>query len=511
MTYLANTAQIREADRIMIEENDFPGLLLMERAGRMAAELLLHHYPGHTCFLVLAGSGNNGGDGLVIARYLHLAGKEVRILFSHDPTRYVGDAALNYAIIRHLPLSQTVFSTETASQWLAEWAPAPVLIDALLGTGIHSAVRPPVAPIIDFFQDHSLPTVAIDLPSGLSADSGALPNVPLRAAHTYTFHLPKVCHYVTPAAISCGQIHTLDIGIWPAVVSRLNIRRQLLDDVFFRAHARERQPDAHKGTMGHVLIVGGSRDMCGAIAMTAFAAMKSGVGLCTVFTPSACRNAVFSLVPEVMCASPAGQHPTLGPESIARFEQVLARKSAVVIGPGMGEAAETLEFLRAVLPLIEVPVLLDADMLNLLSAHPDLWECLPERRVLTPHPGEMSRLFAGNAVDRRLEAAEAFASERQAVLVLKGAGTIVATPEGHSYVNTSGNPGMATGGSGDVLSGIIGSLLAQGYLPAIAAALGVFLHGKAGDLAAVQYGPAGLSATDIARQVGRASLLSQGR
>ena len=504
MTYLANTAQIREADRIMIEENLFPGILLMETAGRKATELLLMHHPGQIRFLVLAGPGNNGGDGLVMARYLHLAGKEVAIFYAQHPEKYTGDAGINYAIVRQLPIFQAIFSAETAAQWLDNHAQPPVLVDALLGTGIHSALREPVASILHFFQEKSLPVVAVDLPSGLSADSGALVNVPLRAAHTYTFQFPKICHQITPASLYCGQVHTIDIGIWPSVTDRLQIRREVLDEAFLRRHAQPRTRDAHKGSMGHLLVVGGSRDMAGAIAMTGFAAIKSGVGLCTVLAPAACRHAVFSLAPELMCISPRDDAPALGPEAVPLFRQAIRGKSAVVIGPGLGQAAETLDFLRAVLPLIEAPLLLDADLLNLLAAHPALWELLPPQRVLTPHPGEMRRLSPGDVIGQRMEVAEAFARERQSVLVLKGAGTVVAAPDGRTFVNSSGNPGMATGGSGDVLSGMIGALLAQSYEPGIAAALGVFLHGKAGDLAAGLVGQAGLSATDIARHAGRA-------
>lgn len=504
MSLLANSHQIRQADQIMIKSHQVPGILLMETAGRKATELLLRLYPTHMSFLVLAGPGNNGGDGLVMARYLHLAGKEVRVLYSHDPDTYQGDAQVNELILRHLPVLREQFSASLATHWLSDMKQSPVLIDSLLGTGIRSALREPIVSMLDFFKEKLLSVVAIDLPTGVSADSGELINQPLHATHTFTFQLPKICHYVTPASLECGQIHVIDIDIWPAVIEQLEIRRWVLDRAFVGDRLKTPRVDAHKGSQGHVLVVGGSRDMSGAIAMTAWAAMKSGAGLCTVLTPSSCHSTVLNWVPEAMCKCPESESDTLGQEAIVLFEECVVGKSAVVIGPGMGTHPATLEWLRAVLPLIKVPLLLDADALNLVAAHEDLWKLLPSAVILTPHPGEMKRLAPEAVLNRRLETAEQFAKERNVVVVLKGAGTLVAAPDGKTYVNTSGNPGMATGGAGDVLSGTIGALLARGYETAMAAAIGVYAHGKAGDLAADDQGEAGVTATDIIRKLGLA-------
>ncbi|TAE51416.1 MAG: NAD(P)H-hydrate dehydratase [Bacteroidetes bacterium] len=497
---LSTAAQIREADRIQIEEKQVPGILLMEQAGRMAALKINELYPSHMSFLVLAGPGNNGGDGLVIARYLHLAGKEVQVLLSHEPERYKGDALINHRILSELPVPLLLYTEDDLDEVLASFDQTPLLIDALLGTGIRDPLRGTVAEIIGRLATRPNPVIAIDLPSGLDADTGEQINPVLVAVHTLTFQLPKICHYVTPAANTCGQVHVLDIGIWPEVIDQLNIRRSLITHAFLRKHYRPRNKDAHKGSYGHVLMVGGSRFMPGAVALATYAASCAGAGLVTAFTPEVCRQSVSSLCPEAMCIFTEGPH--LGPRDLAAFDAALKGKSVVALGPGIGTHPDTLAFLTQALPMIQVPLVLDADGLNLLASHPELWLSLPDPVILTPHPGEMARLTGRNNInERRLEAAERLAQDRNVILVLKGAGTLVALPDGRTYVNTTGNPGMASGGSGDVLTGILAACLAQGYPAEVAAPLGVFLHGKAGDLAAQQVGMEGVTARRIAEGV----------
>lgn len=502
---LANSQQIRNADRIQIEERGFPGILLMENAGRLCAEHLQRKYATQQSFLILAGPGNNGGDGLVIARYLHLAGCEVQVLLSHTPERYQGDAAINYRIISELPIPLLFRAEENPEDIVASFAESPVLVDALLGTGINDELREPVAGIIAEFRAMELPCVAIDLPSGLSADTGEPINEPIPAEMTLTFQLPKVCHCVTPAAMFCGEVITLDIGLWPEVIEQLNIQRWLIDQDHWAQHQQRRTRDAHKGLFGHVLVAGGSRHMAGSIAMTAFSALRAGAGLATVVTPGSCRQTVLNHVPEAMVLGAGDEDMfTLGVAAIEIFDQALAGKQAVCLGPGLSRETDTHEFLEAVLPMIQVPLVLDADALNLLAEAPELWAMIPEKTILTPHPGEMKRLTGLDTVNqRRLESAERLAQDRQVTVVLKGAGTIVATPDGRSFVNTTGNPGMATAGSGDVLTGVIGSLLAQGYAPETAATLGVYLHGQAGDRARATHGTRGLMAMDLARALGQ--------
>lgn len=506
--YLATSAQIREADRLQINEKHVPGILLMETAGRKTAEHILSLFPAQQAFLVLAGPGNNGGDGLVIARYLHLAGKEVQVLLSHPEERYQGqgDAATNYHILRALPVPLISFSEDAAQQALAQFQQPPMLIDALLGTGIQSALRPPISQIIEYFRTTELEVLAVDLPSGLNADTGSCPNDVLPARATFTFQLPKVCHYVSPAAQGCGEVYPIDIGIWPEVIESLGVRRRLIDEAFLRAHPPRREREAHKGTFGHLLVIGGSRSMGGAPAMSAFAAMQAGVGLCTALVPSQARPFLQALCPEVMCLSPEQGASSVFTEAALELAQsALKEKDAVVLGPGMGQHPDTHAFLRRLLPLIDVPLVLDADGLNHLAKDESLWDALPATCVLTPHPGEMQRLFSDFPVkELRMESAEALAKLRASTVVLKGAGTVVALPGGDTWVNTSGNAGMASAGTGDVLAGAMGALLAQGLPPETAAPLAVYLHGKAGDALAQRKGQSGVTATELARGLSQA-------
>ena len=501
--YIANSQQIRQADQIQIEDRNFPGILLMETAGRLCSEQLLTLYPAQQTFLILAGPGNNGGDGLVIARYLYFAGKEVQVLLSHPPERYTGDAGINYAILSELPVPLLWQDEDDLREILDSFTQPPLLVDALLGTGINAELREPVAGLIEALRRATLTVVAIDLPSGLSADTGEAINQPLQAAHTLTFQLPKLCHRITPAAAFCGEVQVLDIGLWPEVIEQLGIQREELDAAFARRHRRAVGFDTHKNQQGHALLVGGSRDMAGSIAMTAFSCLRSGAGLATVLTTDSARAGVLTLAPEVMCLGHGAADQTyLDPRALDRFDQALRGKQALGLGPGLGQAPEVAAFLEEALPMVQVPLVMDADALNALANHPQWWALLPEGTILTPHPGEMRRLTGlDNVHERRLEAAERLAQDRQVTVVLKGAGTIVALPDGRSYVNRSGNAGMATAGSGDVLTGVITGLLAQGYPPEVAAPLGVFLHGEAGDRAAAALSPMALMAMDVARAV----------
>jgi NAD(P)H-hydrate epimerase len=498
---IANSQQIRQADQIQIQERHVPGILLMENAGRLCTEKLLALYPQQHAFLILAGPGNNGGDGLVIARYLHFADQEVQVLLSHPPGRYEGDAGINYAILSELPVPLLWQDEDDLQEILDSFSQPPLLIDALLGTGIHAELRDPVAGLIRALKRESLPVVAIDLPSGLSADTGEAINQPLAAAHTLTFQLPKLCHVITPASTLCGEVHVLDIGLWPDVIAQLGIVREDIDEAFCQRHRRLSPSDSHKGRQGHALLMGGSRDMAGSITMSTYATLRAGAGLVSVLTTDAARATVLAHVPEAMCIGYGDAHQSqLDQGALSRFDQALKGKQAIGLGPGLGQGPGIAALLEAALPMVQVPLVLDADALNALADHPDWWALLPEKTILTPHPGEMRRLTGlDNVNERRLEAAERLAQDRQVIVVLKGAGSIVALPDGRSYVNRSGNSGMATAGAGDVLTGILTGLLAQGYPPELAAPLGVYLHGEAADRAAKHLGPSALMAMDIAR------------
>ena len=505
---LANSQQIREADRIQIEEHHYPGIILMEEAGRKCTEFLLATYPENRAFVLLAGPGNNGGDVLVIARHLFLKGRNFKLILSHTPSRYTGDAKINFDILAEMPIAYELWEDKKKMALGLKSMNNPILVDGLLGTGVSKQLRGKIAEMISFFRKKKLNTVAIDLPSGLSADTGKVINDPIPAEYTLTFQLPKVCQFVYPAAEYCGKTEVFDIGLWPSVMERLGIKRYLLEEEWLKVHYQKRAKNSHKGSFGHVLLLGGSKAYAGAIALAGFAALKAGAGLVTVFAPEACRHACNQLAPELIFRA-SSHEDKLVEEDARSLKVILQRKDALVIGPGMGQEEETAAFFKELLPQLSCPFILDADGLNLLTRFPKLFKCFTQDSVLTPHPGEMKRLLeiSGKELKRgmlneRLEIAEGFAKLIRCNLVLKGVGTVIACPDEHTFVNTNGNPGMATAGSGDILSGIIGALLSQGYEGRYAACMGVFLHGKAGDKAAEALGQEGMLASDIARNLG---------
>ncbi len=493
---LATGDQIRRADQVMIEELDFPGVLLMEEAGRKAAEFILATHPDHSRFLVLAGPGNNGGDGFVIARYLMREGKSVEIILSHAPERYTGDAGINLKALNGSGIPVSIWPEHPGID------KEEVLIDALLGTGINSQLRGGILEMVQTFEAHPGPVVAIDMPSGLLADTGKVLSKPIQADYTLTFQLPKVCHAVYPAANYCGVTCIADIGIWDSVIGGLGINRHWMDGEEARKMLKRhpRPVEGHKGTFGHVALIGGSNQYPGAIALSGHAALHAGAGLSTVIGTEHCRTAIFGMGPEVIFRALSGERINR-----THLDAVLewTARSTIGLGPGWSTHPEVKEFFLAFLEKSDRPLVLDADALNLIAAE-QCWDSIPPRSVITPHPGEMRRLVQNTShSDQRLEQAEALAKAKNLIVVLKGAGTVIASPE-KTWVNRSGNSGMGTGGSGDVLTGVITSLLAQGHKPAAAAALGVYLHGLAGDLAAQKFGKNGLTASRIMEHLGPA-------
>ncbi len=511
--HLARTEHIRQADARMADRYAYPTLLLMEAAGRGIASRLLKQYADATHYCILCGTGNNGGDGLVAARYLHRGGKNVWVLLVGEPEKLTPDAAVQWRIVNQLGVRCTVFTPDQTDAFATASAyDNTVLLDALVGVGFTPPLREPAAALVERLRLLAPRTVAIDMPSGLEAHTGRVLSTPIVAERTYSLQLPKLCHYVTPAANFCGTVEVLDVGVYPEVLNELSLTDTLVDAPLVRTAQHPRAPDAHKGTYGHVLVAGGSLGKAGAIALSAQATLEVGAGLCTAFIPASILLALQATFPPVMCIAAGNEHqPHLTGDFAALFIEALAGKAAVAIGPGLANVPDTADFLRAVLPVIskaQLPLVLDADALNILADDDSLWQYLGAHTVLTPHPGEMARLVKSSSTSvqqGRLEAATALASQRGVTVVLKGAGTITALADGRTYVNSTGNPGMATGGSGDVLTGIIGGLLAQGHAPAQAAWLGVYIHGRAGDRVAARIGHEGVTATRILRAVARAA------
>ena len=498
MIPVLNDVAMREADRITTEELGVPSLVLMEQAAAAVTATLLERYPDRQAVLVLCGPGNNGGDGLAIARQLHAHGVGVEALMLADPGGLSADAARQFEIARRFGVRVRRPAEIERPLRLNR---ADVVVDAMFGTGLTRPLEGYWAEVVAAVHGAEAPVVAVDLPSGLVAGSGGVPPVAVEANLTVTFGAPKVAHVLPPACWSCGDVAVADIGIPPWVLDDLAIM-VLLEAADVAGWLPTRLPDAHKGHFGHLLVVAGRFGRAGAAALAARGAVAAGVGLVTVATPRSAVNAVQSLVPEAMVDGLAedGDGVCTG-EGIL---PLLSRATAVAVGPGLGLGEGPRTLLTSLLGAWQGPLLLDADALTL--AAPNLRGLQRKAEtVLTPHPGELARLLdceTAQVVADRVACALKAAKSSHSVVLAKGARTLIAAPTGRLKVIPTGGPGLATGGSGDVLTGVVGALLAQGLTAVEAAAAGAYLHGLAGDLAGEDYSsavPAGALATYLPR------------
>lgn len=501
-------AAMQELDRRAITEIGIPGAVLMENAGRGAAETLARRFsavfPGPV--LVLCGRGNNGGDGFVLARLLRDAGWQVQAVLLGERSAPGGDAATMLdAYERSGGPLVTLTDPAALATILAGLGPFAVAVDALLGTGFARAPEGLMAAAIDWLNRQPAPVVAVDLPSGVDASTGRLPGAAVRATLTVTFAFPKVGLVSYPGAACAGEVVTVPIGL-PAGVAATAPDDVLLVDAATAAMLLPPRPsDGHKGNFGHLLAVAGSLGKSGAATMTAEAGLRAGAGLVTLAVPAGIHPVVAGRLTEVM-TSPLTE--VAGEVSLQAMEELLVLsdgKQALAIGPGLGQGPEAGALARRLLKESPLPAVVDADALNALAGHPEVLESRQGRpTVLTPHPGEMARLSGvpvATIQADRLAAARSFAQRHGVVLVLKGARTVTAFPDGRVRINASGHAGMASAGMGDLLTGVIGGLLAQGVPAEAAATLGVYLHGLAGDRLLADYGCAGLLATDLLREL----------
>jgi hydroxyethylthiazole kinase-like uncharacterized protein yjeF len=495
---VVTAAEMRALDRWTIEHGT-PGPLLMERAGSGAAGILRRAWPKpRGPVVVCCGKGNNGGDGFVIARHLRRArlGAEVWLIGRRDEVR--GDAA--EMLGRWRGAVTTVERAGQVGALRSRLAHAGLVVDALLGTGLNAPVEGTFAAVIDAINAAGRPVLAVDIPSGLSADSGRPLGRAVRADVTATFAFPKVGQVMYPGATLCGRLEVVDIGIPPQAVAAIAPRVRLLEARAVGGLLPRRPRDAHKGTFGHVLVVAGSRGKTGAALLAAEAAARAGAGLTTVAAAGSLLPVLEGRVREVMCEPlPDGDEGTAALGDGTEVDRLLGGRGAVVCGPGLGQHDGTRALVHHVVRHARAPLVLDADGLNLVAGTAVLG-ARPAATVVTPHPGEMARLLGCSTADvqaDRLAAARRFAEDHGAVTVLKGARTVIAMPDGTCAISPTGNPGMASGGMGDVLAGLLGGLLAQGLDPWVAASLGVFAHGAAADAVASRRGEVGLLAGDL--------------
>ncbi len=503
---LLTAEQIRILDKAAIQDVGIPGLVLMEAAGKGVAEVCADLVaPAGTNIVVLCGRGNNGGDGFVAARRLTDMGASVRIFALTSEEKIHGDAAANMAVAKKLGLPIAfVANDQELSALQGPLAAADCIIDALLGTGLNTEVRGLYAQAIAMANEATAAKVAVDIPSGVHADSGAVLGIAFEADATATFGMPKIGLISYPGAEYAGEVFLVDIGIPIQVRDRVRPTAYLLDEASAAAPVLPRAMGGHKGTYGHTLIVAGSHGKTGAALLCGRSAARAGAGLVTIAVPGDVQPILEGAVAELMTSAYAANAAEIQPEKTARQLVALAEgKSCIAMGPGIptSEAmARTLEIFLTSPALEGRCLILDADALNLLVGSLEAVHSCPGKVLLTPHPGEMARLLSRTTAQvqqDRVSAARELSTRTGAIVALKGARTIIATPEGTIWVNPTGNPGMGTGGSGDVLTGILAGLVAQGIDVLSAAKTGVYAHGKAGDLAADDQGQVSLTAQDI--------------
>lgn len=507
---LATAEQMRELDRRAIQEVGIPGILLMENAGRGAAELIRERYgPRPRKVAVLCGRGNNGGDGLVIARHLRNWGWDVRVYLFAPKGEVTGDAKVNLDIwIRMGGEVVEVLGDGAIPSLREDLALREVLVDALLGTGLKDEVKGLMRQAIELVNSLGKPVVAVDIPSGLHATTGKVLGAAVRADLTVTFGLPKVGQVVHPGADLVGDLRVVDISIPKGLIEEADLDHVLLDpEELTLAPLGPRPKDVHKGNYGHLLLVAGSTGKTGACAMAAEAALRVGTGLVTAAVPGSLNPILEVKLTEVMTEPLPDEGGFFSPEALPKALELLGGKSAIAIGPGMGQGAGARALVREIVRAARVPMVIDADGINCLVGALEVLKEKGAPVILTPHPGEMARLLGTTPKEvqgDRIGVARSFAREHDVILVLKGARTVVAEPSGKVFINPTGNPGMASGGMGDILTGMIGGFLAQGMDPIEAAKLGVYLHGLSGDMAREDLGEPYLSATDLLRYLPKA-------
>jgi NAD(P)H-hydrate epimerase len=516
---VVTSAQMREIDRRASAEYGVPSLTLMENAGSAVAEYLISRHGAEAAgrALVLCGKGNNGGDGLVAARRIKEAVPKASpaVLLFADHQSLKGDAATN--LRRWQQLGGVVRIVTGEATWRLEreaLAASSVVLDALLGTGLSGPVEGLLRTVIEDVNARCHPdrVLALDIPSGMSADAGESPGPCIHAGATIAFAAPKLGELLPPNCNFVGDLRVAEIGIPEALLDEdESLKLGWVSPADFRTLPLDRQLSGHKGTYGHVLVVAGSRGKTGAAALAGMAALRAGAGLVTVATPESCLPTVASYHPELMTEPlPETDAYSISMHSFdyGRFAALLEGKTVVALGPGLSTHPETQEFIRAVVYECPLPIVLDADGLNAFSGRlPGPRQRRTPHLVLTPHPGEMGRLLGrsvGEVQSRRLETVLEAAAAADAMVLLKGYHSILATPQGRAWFHSTGNPGMATGGTGDVLTGILAGLTAQfgtADWPRVLN-LGIHLHGLAGDWAARQQGEEGLVASDLLNFLG---------
>ncbi len=492
--------QMREIDRLTSTEIGIPSIVLMENAAREVSKICLRELAGipNPKVIIFAGNGNNGGDGFALARILNDLGVDCEIAFLFNKSKFSEDAETNYKIAEKCGLRIITGFTEA----VIETGRADIVIDAVFGTGISRPIEGIYADMVEMINNYAKKVISIDIPSGVSSDNGRIMGCAVKADITVTFALPKIGMLLYPGASYCGKIEIVNISIQPSTIEKMNIKTAFLDRNDVCDIIPERKKRTNKGTYGRLFVIAGSNDMTGAVALCCKGAFRAGAGLVYACTVRSGINVVQQLVPEAV-VMPLSEY-----EGKVRYEcyeddirDKISNASAIAVGPGLGMSDEVSRFVKKLITEADVPFVIDADGLNAIADDPSILMGLKYMPIVTPHPGEMSRLTGlsvGEILADTVNVARDFAEKYNSVVVLKDARSVIAAPDGRVIINVTGNPAMSTGGSGDVLTGIIASFIAQKIDPFLAASAGAYIHGLSGDISKEKLGTYGVMAGDIA-------------
>ncbi|MBM3416934.1 MAG: NAD(P)H-hydrate dehydratase [Bacteroidetes bacterium] len=500
---ILSAAEIREWDQYTIRHEPITSVDLMERAATACVKWLIENYPDAESFGIFCGKGKNGGDGLAIARMLLEHNYKVTVHILEFGHKGADEFQANLEKLHKLPEADIHFVQSEEN--LHPVPEGQIIVDALFGSGLNRALEGVTAQLVRHINNSGCEIVSVDIPGGLFTDRSSNGALAVRATHTLSFQCFKPAFLFAENKETVGEIHILDIGLHPDYYKNLQVPFELTDEEIIRSIYKPRNRFSHKGNFGHALLVAGSYGKMGAAVLAANACLHSGVGLLTCHIPKCGYEILQTAIPEAMVMT------DFNSSFITKVEDNLSKYDTIGIGPGIGTASETKMMLREIFDTYRNPLVLDADALNILAAQKDLFQLVPAGSILTPHPKEFERLFGESSNDfERIPVALQKARELNCIIILKGHHSFIATTAGQGFFNSTGNAGMATGGSGDILTGILTGLLAQGYSSVEAAILGVYLHGLAGDLAAKEFSMEGMVAGDIIAGLGRAFQQLQG-
>lgn len=495
---IADKQIVRDIDDTTINKYGLPGLVLMENAGRAVSNVILNKYHSSKKIAVFCGGGNNGGDGFVIARHLISAGKEVTTYLLKKPSEYKGDAKTNLDALKSIS-----GNLKRMNRDFSVYKKSELIVDAIFGTGIDREIKSPTNEIIKKINSLRTPKISVDIPSGLDSDSGKPLGIAVKAEATVTFILPKPGLVTYPGIEYTGELFIADITT-PKILEK-KIKTELITFKSCKEFLKTRNEDTHKGTYGHTLIVAGSTGKTGAASLCAHSAVRSGSGLVTIAAPKSAIKSIDEKIIEPMSNGLTDNGKGyLNTDSIADALSIVGSKTSIAIGPGISTNEGTEKFLFEFLKKVKVPVIADADAINLIATNKNIIKKTKAPLILTPHPGEMARLMdmsTKQVQEDRISVASSFARKYRCIVVLKGARSVVAAPDGRVFINPTGNPGMSSGGMGDVLTGVIAGLISQKYSPLEASILGTFSHGLSGDIVSEAIGRSGITATDVANSI----------